>query len=242
MPDDSKKVASATAADDRKFLTLDYLRNGTPRQQAAHQALTELQITTHLRPYKPVLAGTIPIDIDIPDSDLDIICQVLPLKNDQDTSDEEDGTTTTTTTTSTSSMPLTEFARVVQQQYGTYPHFTISQRTAVPNQPPYVIASFQTTSGDTTTWTVEIFGQAVPVGRQNAYRHMLIEYRLLQRFGTALQRRMRALKLTGVKTEPAFCQVLGLDRGGDDAGTTFDPYQALLELEGKESKVEWNDD
>ncbi|WP_169567865.1 DUF4269 domain-containing protein [Sneathiella limimaris] len=50
------------------------LRSGTARQQAAFAALQALQIFERLKPYTPVLAGTIPLDVDIADSDLDIIC------------------------------------------------------------------------------------------------------------------------------------------------------------------------
>lgn len=57
-----------------KFRTPEYLQHGTPRQQAAYTALMSLQIFSLLRAFTPVLTGTIPLDIDIETSDLDIVC------------------------------------------------------------------------------------------------------------------------------------------------------------------------
>lgn len=56
-----------------------YLASGTPRQQSAYQALQSLRIFDILRDYSPVLAGTIPLAIDIESSDLDIICEAHDL-------------------------------------------------------------------------------------------------------------------------------------------------------------------
>ncbi|KAA3435927.1 DUF4269 domain-containing protein [Rufibacter hautae] len=56
------------------FTTIEYLKSGTPRQQEAYHVLTRYSIMEYLQPYSPILAGTIPIDIDIANSDLDIIC------------------------------------------------------------------------------------------------------------------------------------------------------------------------
>lgn len=53
---------------------LNTLKNGTERQQAAYGAIVRSGVMQALRPYTPVLAGTIPLDVDIPDSDLDILC------------------------------------------------------------------------------------------------------------------------------------------------------------------------
>ena len=53
---------------------MDDLREGTPRQRAAWRILQQLAILDVLAPFHARLAGTIPIDVDIPGSDLDIIC------------------------------------------------------------------------------------------------------------------------------------------------------------------------
>ena len=56
------------------FETLGYLKNGNPRQQEAYHVLTNHLIFELLKGFDPILVGTIPINIDIDGSDLDIIC------------------------------------------------------------------------------------------------------------------------------------------------------------------------
>ncbi|MCI4671531.1 MAG: DUF4269 domain-containing protein [Bacteroidia bacterium] len=68
-------------------------------------------------------------------------------------------------------------------------------------------------------YPIEIFCQNLPVEEQFAYRHMLIEHRLLEREGDKFKQAIIGLKEKGYKTEPAFSQLLGLDG---------DPYLALL--------------
>ena len=58
------------------FLNLAYLKSGNPKQQSAYQILNENRIIEQLAEFKPILVGTIPINIDIENSDLDIICYV----------------------------------------------------------------------------------------------------------------------------------------------------------------------
>lgn len=82
---------------------------------------------------------------------------------------------------------------------------------------PAVVAAFEL-GGD----AFEIFGQALPVAAQRGFRHMVIEGQLLVIGGAALAARIREHKRSGLKTEPAFAQLLGL---------TGDPYEALLALE-----------
>jgi hypothetical protein len=53
---------------------LTYLLHGTATQQAAYHALEALRVFALLSAFDPVLAGTIPLDVDIPGSDLDIVC------------------------------------------------------------------------------------------------------------------------------------------------------------------------
>ncbi|WP_420156171.1 DUF4269 domain-containing protein [Siphonobacter sp.] len=56
------------------FETLAYLQTGTPRQQEAYRILTQYQVLEKLSGYDPLLVGTIPLNIDIESSDLDVIC------------------------------------------------------------------------------------------------------------------------------------------------------------------------
>jgi hypothetical protein len=82
---------------------------------------------------------------------------------------------------------------------------------------PAVVARFEHAG-----FPIEIFAQPLPVEQQNGYRHMLVEHRLLALGGDEMAVSIRELKLSGLKTEPAFAQYLRLDG---------DPYQAVLNLQ-----------
>lgn len=56
------------------FDDIEYLQHGSNRQRQAYSILTENQILLKLKRFDPILAGTIPLQIDIENSDLDIIC------------------------------------------------------------------------------------------------------------------------------------------------------------------------
>lgn len=56
------------------FETIDYLQKGNYKQQQAYATLSDHKILSTLEAYDPILVGTIPINIDIESSDLDIIC------------------------------------------------------------------------------------------------------------------------------------------------------------------------
>lgn len=58
------------------FTKLDYLKEGNDKQKRAYEVLIKYEIFEKLSNYSPILAGTIPIEIDIEGSDLDIICEV----------------------------------------------------------------------------------------------------------------------------------------------------------------------
>lgn len=174
------------------FLNLDYLQHGTPRQSLSWEDLQTLDVMRTLMPYQPVLAGTIPIGIDVPGSDLDIICFVA--------------------TESFDEICQGSFHRL----FGLRGHCRADSSMHHQEGEPYILAQFQGPH-----FAVEIFGQAIPVAQQNAYRHMVIEHRLLQERSDDFRKQIIALKESGSKTVLAFAQALRLPG---------DPYDALLTL------------
>lgn len=56
------------------FDTIEYLKNGNPKQMKVFEILTKHSILSRITEFNPILTGTIPINIDIENSDLDIIC------------------------------------------------------------------------------------------------------------------------------------------------------------------------
>jgi len=168
------------------FLDISYLQPGNEKQIKAYQVLMDNKILEKLSFYHPILVGTIPINIDIENSDLDVICEVL-----------DKG----------------EFIAQLNLLFGNEKNFTIHESTKF----KAVKANF--TIDD---FEIEVFGQNTPTKRQNAYRHMLIEYKLLLEKGEAFRQEVLSLKKQGYKTEPAFAKLLGIEG---------DPYEELLKLE-----------
>ena len=168
-----------------QFDTIDYLAVGTARQQFAYQALSAAHIFERLQIFHPLLVGTIPLDIAIDSSDLDIICQA------QD---------------------LDFFQKQIAALFSTEEMFR-SCTTIVHNQPT-ILANFNIMG-----FEIELFGQNVPVKEQNGYRHMIKEYEILTNRGQEFREKVIALKAAGIKTEPAFAQLLNI-KG--------DPYTGLL--------------
>lgn len=169
------------------FQDISYLQNGTTRQQEAFTVLRQNRVLEELGPFNPVLVGTIPINIDIETSDLDIICCFENKHFFRDT---------------------------IIRLFRDFELFSIRERE---EKEETVISRFFTGG-----FMIEIFGQNIPCLQQLAYRHMLAEYELLNKYGEPFRRQIIALKKQGYKTEPAFAKLLGLQG---------DPYQALLQLE-----------
>ena len=169
------------------FRDILYLSRGTESQRLAHQCLLELDILKALVHYDPVLVSSVCLDIDTPQSDLDIICEGHDVES---------------------------FERNVATRYAQYPRFTI--RRSYTNSQATVCQFF------TPNFEIEIFGEAVPVERQNGFRHLVQIERAITLGGSPLRDELRALKLRGKKTEPALASLLSLEG---------DPYQAVLLLE-----------
>ncbi|WP_225876501.1 DUF4269 domain-containing protein [Pedobacter psychrodurus] len=142
-------------------------------------------ILEKLSPYYPILVGTIPINVDIENSDLDIICEVL----------HKD-----------------EFIGQLNKLFEHEKDFAISESPKFnATKATFLMGGFE----------IEIFGQNIPTIQQNAYRHMLIEYKLLLEKGEKFRQEIIDLKNQGYKTEPAFARLLGIEG---------DAYEALLKL------------
>ncbi len=170
------------------FKNIEYLKIGNKRQRNAYFALHELEIFDYLKKYNPILTGTIPIDIDLPDSDLDIICECKDHNS---------------------------YAKDLTDKFSKYLDFQIWRNTH--HGVKSTIASFSYKGRK-----IEIFGQNIPTYKQNSFRHMLIERQILQEKGTEFKNQIVELKKQGIKTEPAFAKLLGLEG---------DPYFELLKLD-----------
>lgn len=142
-----------------------------------------------LAEYSPVLAGTIPIAIDVADSDLDVLCEVYDFDR---------------------------FAGDLADAYDASPGFAVS---AIKTRQSHDSLKVTFRHGG---FGIEVFGQTRPVERQTAYRHMIVEARLLALGRPPFRAAILALRHEGLKTEPAFARCLGL------AG---DAYEAVLALE-----------
>lgn len=167
---------------------LSYLLTGTATQRAAYQELNRLDLWTVLAAYTPALTGTVPLELDVPGSDLDVICRVDDIR---------------------------AFQRRLRQHFGQLPGYHDGIHGN--DDGPAVVASFAADP-----FPVEVFGQGLLVEHQRAYRHLMVEARVLCAGGIDTRTEIRRLRALGLKTEPAFARFLGLPG---------DPYRALLALE-----------
>ncbi|WP_370895768.1 DUF4269 domain-containing protein [Chryseobacterium gossypii] len=172
------------------FTRLDYLKNGNERQKRAYEVLSESRLFEKLKKYSPVLAGTIPLGIDVEGSDLDIICEVNPRLEDDFVAD----------LALNEAVPENSRVRIERM---------------IINGEKSIIVNFMLDE-----FPVEIFGQNKPVTGQNAYRHMIAEYKILKEKGRHFKQKIIELKKKGIKTEPAFGMLLNLQN----------PYEDLLKF------------
>lgn len=167
------------------FTKLDYLKIGNEKQKRAYEVLTKYKIFEVLEYYSPILAGTIPIEIDVEGSDLDIICEV------------ED---------------KIEFEKILVKNFS---EFDLKIEKITIKEEKSIICNFELEE-----FPIEIFAQNIPTISQNAYRHMIAEYKVLQEKGEEFKQKIIDLKKKGIKTEPAFGMLLGLEN----------PYEDLLKF------------
>ena len=168
------------------FTEISYLQNGSSRQCSAYEVLSQYRIMQLLEDFDPILVGTVPINIDIENSDLDIICC------------------------------CTDKSRFVDK---IITHFANCENFVIRESADYdsVVINFKLEG-----FEIEIFSQDTPSRQQYGYRHMLIEYQLLSRFGEEFRQKVLDLKRQGYKTEPAFAMLLEIDGN---------PYEGLLKYE-----------
>jgi hypothetical protein len=173
------------------FDNIEYLQHGNDRQRQAYSILTNNQILPRLKQFNPVLVGTIPINIDIENSDLDIICCFADKQ---------------------------EFQKSIVYNFSNERSFTIREQSSLDTLA--IVANFFLDD-----FEIEVFGQSIPTKQQFAYRHLIVEYNLLNRHGEKFRQQIIKLKRQGHKTEPAFALALGL---------TGNPYSELLKFEPNE--------
>lgn len=108
-----------------------------------------------------------------------------------------------------------EFIEVLEQHFYSYEKFSLREiDTPAVNA---VVCNFYCNGME-----IEVFGQELPTLQQAAYRHMVIEHKILLEKGEYFRQQIITLKKQGYKTEPAFALLLGLEGN---------PYEALLDLE-----------
>lgn len=172
----------------KDFINIDYLKHGNIKQQNAYKVLKELDIFNVLRKFDPILVGTIPINIDIENSDLDIVCEVYDFK---------------------------EFQKIVENKYSMFSKFHISNNST--DNETILTVNFYVEDIE-----IEIYAQSLNSCKQNGYRHMVVEDRILRLGGERTREEIVILKKSGLKTEPAFARYLGI---------YGNPYDELLKLE-----------
>ena len=107
------------------------------------------------------------------------------------------------------------FLNTLQTNFAGYNKFELSQKEI--KEVFTTICRFESEG-----FSFEVFGQNKAVRQQWAYRHMLIEHKLLEKYGPEFKAKVISLKEKGIKTEATFAMLLQLHG---------DPYEVLLQLE-----------
>jgi hypothetical protein len=104
------------------------------------------------------------------------------------------------------------FIRIVDTQYSHFPAYH-NEIKIIENKESTVIGFFAY------GFPVEIFAQNIPVSDQTAYKHMIMEKKILEVKGSAFKNEILRMKRQGMKTKTAFARLLGI---------SGDPYTGLL--------------
>jgi len=165
-----------------------YLLEGDTIQKQVYKAIHNCRAMELLAAFDPVLTGTYPIGIYLPDSDIDIICAFSR---------------------------QAFFENVVLNAFAYHDDFNIIHKLIRGEE--CIIARFKHSG-----FLFEVFGQEKPVNEQYAFRHMIVEHRLLAENDALFRKKILSLKEKGLSTEEAFCTLLGIEG---------DPYENLLQFE-----------
>ncbi|MCU7618543.1 DUF4269 domain-containing protein [Chryseobacterium sp. PBS4-4] len=168
------------------FTKIDYLKDGNERQKRAFEILTKYKVFEKLSNFSPILAGTIPIGIDIDGSDLDIICEV-DFKFEEDFLDD------------------IIWSKIIPN------YVDLKADYLYINDEKSLVINFKLEE-----FPIEIFAQNKPTTQQKAYLHMIAEYKILQERGEDFKQKIIELKKKGIKTEPAFGMLLNLENPYED--------------------------
>lgn len=164
------------------FKDIGYLKSGNSKQRKVYRILNESKILETLKDFHPLVVGTIPIGIDLPESDVDIILE---------------------------SNNLGELKKMLLEKFNDFTNFQFHFF-----KEDELVCTFEIED-----LPFEIYATNLPTEMQNGYLHMLKEYEIIQIKDSDFIHQIKELKRKGMKTEPAFCQLLGI-KGN--------PYDAIL--------------
>jgi hypothetical protein len=109
---------------------------------------------------------------------------------------------------------LNQIADDLEYYYKAAPGFELTKKTFQDH--PSIVCRFVQNA-----FTIEVFAQPIPVKEQRAFRHMVVEAKLLRLGGEGAQVALRHMKHAGISTEDAFSRYFLIPG---------EPYAALLAL------------
>lgn len=154
------------------FKDISYLQRGNARQRSAYDVITKYQILEKLKSYRPLVVGTIPINIDVERSDLDIILQTENFES---------------------------LEKLLIRLFATHTKFAIRRTDK------NLVCNFEIDN-----LPLEIYASTTETEKQTGYLHMVKEHQIIKSKDEKFIEKIRDLKRRGRKTEPAFCELLGI--------------------------------